>query len=55
MDEAVFLADKIVIMDRNPGRIADIIEVGIERPRKRESKEFINLQESIVDKLDMGQ
>ena len=53
VDEAVFLADKIVIMDRNPGRIAEIIEVDIERPRKRESKEFIKLQESIVDKLDM--
>ncbi|MBQ6511536.1 ABC transporter ATP-binding protein [Methanobrevibacter sp.] len=55
VDEAVFLADKIVILDRNPGRIAEIIEVGIERPRKRESKEFIALQDSIVSKLDMGQ
>ena len=43
----------ILFMDRNPGRIAEIIEVDIERPRKRESKEFIKLQESIVDKLDM--
>ena len=55
VDEAVFLADKIVILDRNPGRIAEIIEVDIERPRKRESDEFIRLQESIVEKLDMGE
>ncbi|WP_405305348.1 ABC transporter ATP-binding protein [Methanobrevibacter sp.] len=55
VDEAVFLADKIVILDRNPGRIAEIVEVDIERPRKRDSKEFIALQESIVEKLDMGQ
>ncbi len=55
VDEAVFLADKIVILDRNPGRIAEIIEVNIERPRKRESKEFIALQDSIVSRLDMGQ
>ena len=53
VDEAVYLADKIVIMDKKPGRIAEIIEVDIERPRKRESDEFIQLQESIVDKLDM--
>ncbi len=53
VDEAVYLADKIVIMDKNPGRIAEIIEVDIERPRKRESQEFIDLQESIVDQLDM--
>ena len=54
VDEAVFLADKIVILDKNPGRIANIIDVDIERPRKRDSKEFIALQESIVENLDMG-
>jgi NitT/TauT family transport system ATP-binding protein len=41
-------------MDKNPGKIANIIDVDIERPRKRESKEFIALQESIVENLDMG-
>ena len=49
VDEAVYLADKIVIMDKNPGRIANIIDVDIERPRKRDSKEFIALQETIVE------
>ncbi len=55
VDEAVYLADKIVILDKNPGRIAKIVDVDIERPRKRESKEFIALQESIVENLDMGE
>ncbi len=53
VDEAVYLADKIVILDKNPGRIAKIVEVDIERPRKRESHEFIALQESIVQQLNM--
>ena len=53
VDEAVYLADKIVILDKNPGRIATIVEVDIERPRKRDSDEFIKLQESIVKDLDM--
>lgn len=53
VDEAVYLADKIVILDKNPGRIAKIVEVDIERPRKRDSEEFIKLQESIVSELDM--
>ena len=53
VDEAVYLADKIVILDKNPGRIATIVEVDIERPRKRDSEEFIKLQESIVKDLDM--
>ena len=54
VDEAVYLADRIIIMGKNPGRIEKIIEVDFERPRKRDSKEFIELQESIVDHLDMG-
>ena len=53
VDEAVFLADKIVLLDKNPGRIAEVIEIELERPRKRDSEEFLALQESIVDKLDM--
>lgn len=34
VDEAIYLADKIVIMDKNPGKIAKIVDVDIERPRK---------------------
>ena len=55
VDEAVFLADKIVLLDKNPGKIHEIIDVNLERPRKRESQEFLALQESIVDKLDMSE
>ena len=53
VDEAVYLADKIVILDKNPGRVASIVEVDIERPRRRDSREFIQIQESIVKDLDM--
>ena len=53
VDEAVYLADKIVILDKNPGKIADIVEVDLQRPRKRESQEFIAIQESIVSQLNM--
>ena len=54
VDEAVYLADKIVILDKNPGKIREIVEVDMERPRKRESVEFLTLQENIVKNLDMG-
>ena len=53
VDEAVYLADKIVLLDKKPGKIAEIISVDLERPRKRDSLEFLKIQESIVDKLDM--
>ena len=53
VDEAVYLADKIVILDKNPGRIAYVVDVDIERPRRRDSPEFIKLQESIVKDLNI--
>ncbi len=53
VDEAVFLADKIVILDRNPGRINNIIEVPLERPRQRDSKEFLEFQDKIEKHLSV--
>jgi NitT/TauT family transport system ATP-binding protein len=50
VDEAVYLADKIVVMDKRPGRIKDIVEVPLERPRQRESREFLDFQDE-VEKL----
>ena len=47
VDEAVYLADKIVIMDKRPGRIKEVIEVPLERPRQRESREFLDFQDEV--------
>jgi NitT/TauT family transport system ATP-binding protein len=35
VEEAVFLSDKIVMMTRSPGRIRQIIDVDLPRPRRR--------------------
>ncbi len=51
IDEAIYLADKIVIMDKNPGRIQDIVEVPFERPRQRESEEILKFQDKIESML----
>ena len=41
--EAVFLSDRVVMMDRNPGRIAELVDIDLPRPRQlsvRETPEF---------------
>jgi NitT/TauT family transport system ATP-binding protein len=35
VDEAVFLSDKVVMMSRSPGRIRQVIEIDLPRPRRR--------------------
>ena len=33
LDEAVFLSDRILVLDANPGRVREIVEVPVPRPR----------------------
>src|SRR3954447_2389137 len=35
VDEAVFLSDKVVMMSKSPGRIREIIDIDLPRPRRR--------------------
>ncbi len=48
VDEAVYLADKIVILTPRPGRIHEIYENPLPRPRERTSVEFANLRKKIL-------
>jgi NitT/TauT family transport system ATP-binding protein len=57
IDEAVFLADRVAIMQRNPGRIAQIVDIPFERPRKAElfsAPEFHRLEDEIAACLYAG-
>jgi NitT/TauT family transport system ATP-binding protein len=54
IDEALFLADRIVVMQRNPGRIACIIDVPFSRPRSPElfaAPEFHRLEDEVATQL----
>ncbi len=55
MDEAVFLSDRVVILSPRPGRVGEILEVPLPRPREtdsiRRSTEFVELTNYIWDRL----
>jgi NitT/TauT family transport system ATP-binding protein len=48
VDEAIYLADRIVIMSARPGRIKDIIEIHIPRPRNRTSPDVNIIRDRIL-------
>jgi ABC-type nitrate/sulfonate/bicarbonate transport system ATPase subunit len=54
VDEAIFLADRIVLMQPRPGRIAKILQVEIPRPRAMDvltSPVFVETKRQIMDML----
>jgi NitT/TauT family transport system ATP-binding protein len=52
VDEACFLADRIVVMTTRPGTIKEIFEVKMTRPRDRASLEFAQLRKTILAELE---
>jgi NitT/TauT family transport system ATP-binding protein len=47
--EAVFLADRIFIMAAHPGRLHDVREIGLGRPRSYEDPRLTEVEAAIVD------
>lgn len=54
VDEAIYLSDRIVIMTPRPGKISEILAVGLSRPRQRGDVEFLELRRSILEKLHLA-
>jgi ABC-type nitrate/sulfonate/bicarbonate transport system ATPase subunit len=51
LDEALYLGDRVVVLDANPGRIARMVDIPLPRPRNqlstRENPEFLRLRREL--------
>src|SRR5208337_1062708 len=52
VDEAVFLADRIVVLTRRPGTIREIVTVPGERPRERTGEPFVRIRRHLLDMIN---
>jgi ABC-type nitrate/sulfonate/bicarbonate transport system ATPase subunit/flavin-dependent dehydrogenase len=55
VDEAIYMADRIVVMTPRPGRIERVLPVPLERPRQRSSQEFQDLRAEILSILHLAE
>jgi NitT/TauT family transport system ATP-binding protein len=55
MDEAVYLSDRVVVMTPRPGKVAEVLDVPLPRPRAaedvRRDPKFVDLTNYIWDTL----
>jgi NitT/TauT family transport system ATP-binding protein len=49
VEEALKLADRIVVLSKSPGRIREVLDVDLERPRSRSDPEFGAHYERVLD------
>jgi NitT/TauT family transport system ATP-binding protein len=55
IDEAIYLADRVIVMSASPGRIIRDIQISLERPRSldlRNAMEFVALRQTIWKLLE---
>ncbi|OYR63632.1 ABC transporter ATP-binding protein [Halorubrum ezzemoulense] len=51
VEEAVYLADRVVVLGGQPGRVASVVDVEIDRPRERADPDLVALRREVTDAL----
>ena len=54
VDEAVFLADRVIVMTTAPGGIREIVEVKVDRPRIRTDTEVNRVRDRLLSLLNIS-
>ncbi|MDI4648841.1 ABC transporter ATP-binding protein [Cohnella hashimotonis] len=55
IDEAIFLADRVVILKPRPGEISAIVPVELSHPRKKASPDFQALRLKVLSQFESGE
>ncbi|GAB7531562.1 ABC transporter ATP-binding protein [Pseudomonas sp. 3A(2025)] len=51
VEEAIFLADRVVVMEPRPGRIKRVVDIDLPHPRQRSQFDFHQLREELLHEL----
>jgi sulfonate transport system ATP-binding protein len=52
IEEALFLADQVVVLQSQPGRVKSSFPIHLERPRQREDTLFLQWRSRLLKELD---
>lgn len=51
VEEAVYFADRIVVLSENPGQIKEIMPCSLKRPRKIDEEEFLHVRQKLLESV----
>ncbi|WP_264740476.1 ABC transporter ATP-binding protein [Cytobacillus firmus] len=52
IDEAIYLADRVVIMNARPGSIQKVVKIDLPHPRKKSNKSFQKFRQLILNEFE---
>lgn len=53
IDEAIYLADRIVVMSPHPGRVKSVLSIPMGRPRDRTSNDFGQIRGKVYREFEL--